>query len=45
VGTLALLLLELIPPSGTGALVRIGGFGPLAGALVAFLASNWSICE
>jgi membrane protease YdiL (CAAX protease family) len=42
-GLWALLLLDLVPPSATGALVRIGGFGPFVGALVALLASGWSI--
>jgi membrane protease YdiL (CAAX protease family) len=52
VGTLAfswglwgLLLLDLVPPSATGALVRVGGFGPLVGAIVALLVSGRSIRE
>jgi len=52
VGTLAfswglwgLLLLDLVSPSATGALVRIGGFGPLVGAIVALLVSGRSIRE
>jgi membrane protease YdiL (CAAX protease family) len=52
VGTLAfswglwgLLLLDLVSPSATGALVRVGGFGPLVGAIVALLVSDWSIRE
>jgi hypothetical protein len=34
-----------IPPSATGAIVRIGGFGSLVVALVALLAPDWSIRE
>jgi len=44
-GLWALLLLELVPPSATGSLVRIGGFGPFVGALVALLESGRSIRE
>jgi membrane protease YdiL (CAAX protease family) len=44
-GLWALLLLELVPPSATGVLVRIGGFGPLVGAIVALLVSGRSIRE
>jgi membrane protease YdiL (CAAX protease family) len=44
-GLWALLLLELVSPSATGALVRIGGFGPLVGAIVALLVSGRSIRE
>lgn len=52
VGTLAfswglwgLLLLDLVSPAATGALVRVGGFGPLVGAIVALLVSGRSIRE
>ncbi|SIR87472.1 hypothetical protein SAMN05421858_4246 [Haladaptatus litoreus] len=39
----ALLLLEIVPSSVTGVLVRVGGFGPFVGAVVALAASRRSI--
>ena len=44
-GLWGLLLLNLVPSSATGALVRIGGFGPFVGALIALLVSGCSIHE
>lgn len=42
-GLWALLLLGLAPSSATGLLVRVGGFGPLVGAVVALIDADRSV--
>lgn len=42
-GLWGLLLLELVPSSTTGVLVRVGGFGPLVGALLALRRSGGGV--
>jgi len=42
-GLWALPLLGVVPPSSMGILARVGGFGPLVGALVALTASGRSV--
>ena len=44
-GLWALPLLGILPPSSMGILARVGGFGPLVGALVALLAAGRSVRE
>jgi membrane protease YdiL (CAAX protease family) len=44
-GLWALLFVDLVPSSALGILARVGGFGPLVGALVALYATGGSIRE